>query len=44
LQLTPASSPFPGLVAFGIETRGFGETGQRWLAQLKPDPLGRSAS
>ena len=22
-----------------LELRGFGETGQRWLAQLKPDPL-----
>jgi hypothetical protein len=40
LQLTPASWAFPTLVAFGNKLHGFGEADQRWLAQLKPDPLG----
>jgi protein-S-isoprenylcysteine O-methyltransferase Ste14 len=40
LRLPPASSAFPSLVASRTQLRGFGEAGQRWLAQLKPDPLG----
>jgi hypothetical protein len=40
LQLTPASLGVPvsgSLLASKLI--GFGEAGQRWLAQLKPDPL-----
>jgi hypothetical protein len=39
LQLTPASRASLGLVASGIQPRGFGVASQRWLVQLKPDPL-----
>jgi len=44
LQLTPASWLVPGSGSLlALNFCGFGEAGQRWLAQLKPDPLGGEA-